>query len=272
MNGLMLLVAGVSLVLVGCSQNDSSGRSTADGAVTRAPASTAVIIESTPWPTASPVPPTATPKPPTPLTPSDLLGGNAVPAVPAGEPGKMSVVYVGRNVSVTYTELPVIIRNNTSSAVNHVELFAGAKDTSGKIVASGQSQGFHPTTIQPGGASLGFVFFSSQAVPQNANFDFSFQTFAPKTSGYAAADLKVTQANLVNGHIVGGATNGTGIAIEGSFGEAFCFDGSGTLVDSFGLDVHGPDRLEPGGSVTFDVGLGSASCPTFLVGVSAYYP
>jgi hypothetical protein len=232
---------------------------------------------------AGPVPstlPTSTATPaaapiPSPLKPSALLAGNAAPAVPDGAPGKMVVAVVGGFAPgvVTQTSVPVIIRNNTSKPVSHVELSAGAKDPNGKIIASGKSQGFHPATLQPGEAALGYVYFGSSVVPQDATFDFSLQTSAPATSSFAIADLNVTQANPINAHIIGGATNATGKTIEGPFSVgAFCFDANGTLTRQASTFANGPDKLESGASVTFDLSLGSAPCPQFLVGVSGYYP
>ena len=206
------------------------------------------------------------------LGPSATLAGNAMPLVPDGDPGKVVVVSVGTfNSDAFGTTVPVIIRNNSPSAITHVELAAGAKDSAGRIIGSGNSQDFHPGTLAPGQAALGYVYFQTKLGP-STSFDFSFETSEPSTSSFAIVDLDVTQANATGGHITGGASNATSKVVQGPFTVgAFCFDSNGQLTGEHGTGADGPNNLSTSGSVTFDVNLFGVDCSEFLVGVSGYY-
>jgi hypothetical protein len=57
------------------------------------------------------------------------------------------------------TSVPIVFRNNTSTAIAHVDVSAAAKDPTGKIVASGASQGTDPATVQPGQRAFAYIYF-----------------------------------------------------------------------------------------------------------------
>lgn len=217
---------------------------------------------------------------PAPITPADikasgLLGGNASPKVPAGDPGKVAVVLVGPVPTEQRPgfSVPIIVRNNTNKAVGRVEATGAARDATGKLIASGRSQGFDPVSMKPGELALGFVYYSpGTTIPSDTKFDFTIETSEPGAGRpFDLASLKLTEANLVGKRVVGTALNGTGKALEGPFGvHVFCFDVPGNLATSLG-GFATPDKLEPNGSVTFQVDLFDRPCSTFLVGVSGYY-
>jgi len=214
---------------------------------------------------------------------SGLLGGNASPDVPAGEPGKVVVVVVGpvpTDQSVLYS-VPIIIRNNTDKAVGRVAVTASALDASGKPVPGlsrdtkgnlatvAYSQGFQPVSIEPGQAALGAVYFRAKsAIPVDATFEFTIETSEP---GADSVSLKPTEANLAGGRVAGTAANTTGKPLKGPFeAHIFCFDDSGRLAAAVG-DYASPDRLDPDGTTPFRVDVAAVPCATFLVGVSTAF-
>jgi len=140
---------------------------------------------------ASAAPATAAPQ-------STLLAGNAHPQYSGGAAGQVSVVYQAPiEPQSTGTSVPIVFRNNTSAAIAHVEVAATAKDPTGKIVASGSSQGTEPSTVQPRQWALGYIYFEpGTKLAANDTLSFSFQTMPASTDSYNTAALQVTQTNL----------------------------------------------------------------------------
>lgn len=68
--------------------------------------------------------------------------------------------------------LPVAVRNGTNESITSVEVSGAPKDETGKILASGRSQGFSPAVVPAGGISLGYVFFSAK-LPTTAKLEFT---------------------------------------------------------------------------------------------------
>lgn len=82
---------------------------------------------------------------------SSFLAGNAHPQFPAGPAGQVSVVYQAPiSPQQNGTVVPIVLDNNSSKAVAHVDISGTAKDATGKIVGSGSSQGTSPSVINPG--------------------------------------------------------------------------------------------------------------------------
>lgn len=218
---------------------------------------------------------------------SGLLGGNASPEVPAGEPGKVAVVVVGpvpTDQSVLYS-VPIVIRNNTDKAVGRVAVTASAldaggrpvpglsRDTKGNLATVAYSQGFQPVSIEPGQAALGAVYFRAKStIPVDATFEFTVETSEPGADRpYDSVSLKPTDANLAGGQVAGTAANTTGKPLEGPFeAHIFCFDASGRFSAAV-VDYAGPPRLDTDGTAPFQVDVAAVPCTTFLVGVSTAF-
>lgn len=207
---------------------------------------------------------------PLPFNASGLLGGNAKPNFPAGEQGKVSVVQIGPMETDSGTLL-FAFRNNTSEGISHVDWTATAT-SGGKIVGTGSSQGGIPAQVQSGEVGLSYIYFdNAKAIPKDAKYEFTVETTPVDTSSYNTAPMKVTQANLVGGSIVGGATNATDAEATGPYSvEIYCFKGDkiqakhGTFAEQLG-------KIAPGGKVTFSEDLFGDKCPTFTVGVSGFF-
>lgn len=204
------------------------------------------------------------------------LAGNAKPTLGEGAPGKADVVASGKVIADAMgTTVPIALRNNTEDTISSIEVAGSAVDASGKILASGQSQGLNPAVVPPGGISLGYVYFSSTTkVPANAKMEFTVasQPVEEGTKPYFR-DLKVDQANLVGEAITGKATNTSQDTLNGPYAvRVTCFDAKGAMMDSQTTYASPSADIAAGQSVTFQVQFYGKKCPSFLLGVGGYGP
>lgn len=204
-----------------------------------------------------------------PFNASGLLGGNVTPTFGDGEPGEISVVHIGAKLA-DQGVLLFAFRNNTDEAIAHVDWTAAAR-SGGSVVGSGSSQGTSPSVVQPGEVALSYIFFDNiDAIPDDAEFEFSASPSKADTSSYNTAALKVTEANVVGESIVGAAVNEAGADTTGPFAVSiYCFDGDQMIDQMIGFTDQ-QDAVE-GATVTFSQDLYSTSCPSFVVGVSGYF-
>jgi hypothetical protein len=207
---------------------------------------------------------------PLPFNASGLLGGNAQPDFPDGEQGKVSVVQVGP-LNTDQGILLFAFRNNTSEGISHVDWSATAR-SGGKIVSTGSSQGTIPAQVQSGEVGLGYIFFeNSDAIPDDAEYEFTVETSPADTESYNTAPLKVTEANLSGDAIVGSATNQTGASTDGPFSVSiYCFEGD-NLLRYTGDYAEQDGPIADGGTVTFTADLYGEKCGSFAVGVGGYF-
>lgn len=206
---------------------------------------------------------------PQPFNASGLLGGNASPNLPDGEPGKVSVVQVG-SLLKDKSILLFAFRNNTDEAIGRADWSATAR-SAGSIIGSGSSQGITPVQIQPGEVGLAYIYFdTAETFPDDVEYEFQVKTSGVSTSLLAGAPLKVSEANLNGDAIVGGASNETGHDAQGPFmADVYCFDGD-NLVDQ-AMGAVDQDSAAPGDNVSFSVSLYDQQCTTFAVGVSGFF-
>jgi hypothetical protein len=207
---------------------------------------------------------------PLPFNASGLLGGNAKPKFPDGEPGKVSVVQIGPLEKDSGTLL-FAFRNNTGDGISHVD-WTGTATSGGKIVATGSSQGGIPAQVQSGEVGLAYIYFdNAKSIPKDAKYEFTVETTPVDASSYNTAPIKVTQANLAGGSIVGGATNETGAEVQGPYSVlVYCFKGD-KIQAQHQTFAEQDGNVAPGGKVTFSLDLFGDQCPTFTVGVGGYF-
>jgi len=211
-----------------------------------------------------------------PFNSSKLLGGNAAPNFPDGEPGKVSVVAQGtlaKSEGMNSGTLLIAYRNNTAAGISHVDFTVTAK-ADGKVVASGNSQsGSTPSQVQPGEAALDYIYFDNvSSVPDaGVTYEFTVKTMPADTSSYNTAALKVTQADNNGTAIIGAATNDTDAGVHGPFGVyAYCFDGENLsqLIQDYAPETG---DVAAGGQVAFTVNLYDKKCDTFALGVNGFF-
>jgi hypothetical protein len=206
------------------------------------------------------------------------LAGNAHPQFPAGAAGEVSVVYQGPiSPQQSGTVVPIVLDNNSSKAVAHVDISSTAKDASGKIVGSGDSQGTSPSVIKPGQWTLAYIYFEpATSLSSSDTLSFNVNTSPADTSSYNTAALQVTQANLSGSSITGGVQNTTGEVVTGPISvEFYCFDAAGHPVyqqRAFTAgSTAGSGDLAPNATDSFQTNFYDQQCPSFLVGASGYY-
>jgi hypothetical protein len=224
-------------------------------------------------PTAPPSSPDAAPSVESlPFNASGLLGGDASPEFPDGDPGEVSVVAIGPlETSALGGTLLFAFRNNTAASIAHVDWIATARNA-GAMVATGSSQGAIPAQVAPGEVGLAYIYFdNADAITDGAEYEFQVETSPADTSFYNTAPLKVTEVNVAGDSIVGAATNETGSEADGPFSvQVYCFDGDTILSQRLTFaEQSGP--IDDGGTVTFSVDLFGEPCPSFAVGVDGYF-
>jgi hypothetical protein len=207
-------------------------------------------------------------------TQSSFLAGNAHPQYPAGPVGKVSVVYQAPiSPQQNGTAVPIVLNNNSSKAVAHVDISGTAKNAAGKIVGSGSSQGTYPSVIEPGQWALAFIYFqSAEGLSPSDTMSFSVDITQADTSSYNTAAIQVTQANMSSGSITGGVQNTTGHVVTGPISvDVYCFDGNGHPFYEQGGFTSGSGDLATNASDSFQINLSDQQCPSYLVGASGYY-
>jgi hypothetical protein len=203
---------------------------------------------------------------------SNLLKGNAKPTFPAGAPGQVAVVSQGPLVvsPAGMALLPIAIRNNTKSAVAHIDMSASAS-LSGAVIATGRSQGTEPAQLAPGEAGLAFIYFEKSFKATGVTYDFKSETQPANKSSFNTASVQVTQANLVNGSVVGTAKNITGATLQGPYAvQVYCFTGN-QITNEQGSFADQDAELPAGGTLTYTANLYDTKCPSYLVGISGYF-
>lgn len=212
--------------------------------------------------------PTSVPLKPQDAQASSFIKGNGTPQFPDGEAGMISVVKVGKYDG----RLPVIIRNNTTSAVIRVEVSAVASDKDGKMLASGSDQGFKPNLVKPGEITMGYVYFDSAELPEDAKFE--FETSAEDSEGDFATfenirDLEVVDFSQVSNRAVGYLRNQYDEEVVGPISVvAYCFNDKNELLGMFS-DFTDKDNAAPGDTIPYQIDLGK-ECPIFLIAGSGY--
>lgn len=215
--------------------------------------------------------PTSNVVPVLPLSADTVLAGNAEPTFGLGKPHMLAILDRGPVTSDAsgMASMAVAFRNNSGQAVSHVDITATAS-IGGKIVATGKSTDTAPAQIRPGQVALAAISFQMK-VPTDATFEFGAQGTTADTSAYNTADLKVTQANLVGGTVVGTAVNDNQAAITGPYTvEVYCF-ARGKLAGVHGDYGSVTANLPHGATTPFRVDLFGAVCSRFEVGVSGYF-
>ena len=130
------------------------------------------------------------------LNASGFLAGSASPApIPAGTPGKVTVVVTGQ-VNNTETSggahVPIIIRNDTTAAVGDIVVTGQALDSSGNVANTVSSDGTWPSVLQPGQAALAYVHSSAGTLPTDGSFKFSVQS----SGDLSSVNLRIVSSSV----------------------------------------------------------------------------
>ncbi|MHB1403921.1 MAG: FxLYD domain-containing protein [Thermoleophilia bacterium] len=203
---------------------------------------------------------------------SRILVGNTWPSLPTGQANEVSIVAQGSQIDENGLSgaLPVVIRNNTSDPVIAISASATVRDAGGKLIASGQDQGFWPWLVNPGNIAIGYVFFSGDnfQIPAGAKIDFQLNS---KPTNYMSPslgkkDLTISETNDTGSNIIGTLKNNT--EYKAALPEVYmmCFDSSGKPI-SDANSFATPNEIEPGGTASFELNYSRLqSCPIYLIG------
>ena len=92
--------------------------------------------------------------------------------------------------------MPIAIRNNTAHPVTQIAAQGALHDASGKPVATGSDQGFHPALLQPGEVALGFIYLGvGSSVPSGSTMTVQVSSRPSSSPSTYRADLVVTEVN-----------------------------------------------------------------------------
>jgi len=200
---------------------------------------------------------------------SELLQGNASPPFPAGSPGGIAVVATGSALGDDGA-LPLVVRNNTADAAYGIAA-TGRALQGGKLVGSGESQGFQPAVVQPGEVAIGYVYFGD-TVPDGATFELAATADDEPGEIVPEVGLPVTELNLLKGQfgntIVGTVTSPLDHAVDQKASAlAMCFDEAGKPLSTHSGYTDG-EQLPAKGTASFSIDLFDDPCPVYLVGSS----
>lgn len=222
-------------------------------------------------------PPLKNPPPPLDARSSNYLKGNASPPLPPGEPDKIAVI--AKADKVENDILPVVVRNNTRETVIRIQIAANVRDGSGKLIASGEDQGFSPNMVNPGEIALGYVYFGIGSKLSSGD---QLELIARATPLSEAQfenirDIEITELNKVaqraygqdSFKIVGSVLNSQNETVTGPIGiDGMCFDNGGKPLSHVSAFAQ-PDTLQPSGISTFSIDL-FKDCPVYLVSGSGF--
>ncbi len=201
-----------------------------------------------------------------------VFWGTAHPVVPLGARGKLSIVatVVGADMHEVY----VMVRNNSKRIYTNIGV-SGPMFSSGQIAGAGSSQGLHPAVVVPGQVALGYVYFQDP-IPTGATFKLTLSAEPGAHSGIRA--VGIATANFVGpddaGYLslAGTTVNRGKVNVSAPIAvDVFCFSSGGQLLGVGGRDfASGPDPLPPKAQGSFEINLGRAMCPSFLVAASGF--
>jgi hypothetical protein len=208
---------------------------------------------------------------------SPYVGGNASPRLPAGAPGRLSVVARGPGRSAVGTVIPIVVRNNTARTVIRISVSATALSANGQLLATGKDQTLNPNIVKPGEIAFGIVYFEDVSLPANARFRFNLTSTAPANVQFEnIRDLIVLGSQRIQERVVGMLRNGYPVRVTGPIGASVaCFSSSGRLL-YIADDFTDQDQVAPRGTLPFQVdttppyGTTGMSCSKYLVGASGF--
>ena len=264
MKRVAIAAAAAILVLAGCSstsdeQSDKGPSTTASGGAATESTTTTAAKGKGAEPTTSA---------------ALFVSGN--PAIGPGEPGKLSVVAVGKPKGEMGSTVPVVFRNNTKDTLTSLELSGTARGADGSLIGSGEDQGIEPFIVNPGEWAFGYVYFDT-ALPADAKIEVTARGDEAKgsISLFDKIPLKVSEVNLVKQEF---GDNYVGIVVNTSDEKALdsgsvliaCFDAASQPIGVLSGTTDG--EISKGGTASFSVDTYSSDgqCASYAVGASGY--
>ena len=197
---------------------------------------------------------------------SPYVGGNASPQLPTGHPGRIAVIARARYRAGDFA---ITVRNNTPTTVMDIRVEAVAiSAASGKVVATGTSQGLHPFVVRPGEISFGYVYFPGTAdsgFPPNTRFKLTTIRPSARTNfrDLLIAHSTLDQTLITGDGVTGVARNPRAVPLKTDSAIAACFTETGKLLYTYAQEQN-QARVRPHGVLRFIVGVYDV-CPVYLV-------
>lgn len=269
-----VVVLGVlALLAIGCGGDDGSGdeqSSSSSASASEVDETTTTEVDET----------TTTEEPTTTTTEPEVapLPANANPAVAVeggvefgpGTAGELTVVAQAASLDRTGS-LPVVVRNMTDEPLAAIEATGTARDGAGGLVASGQSQGFQPFVVGPGEIAFGYVYFTTDGVPDGSTFEIAVTGDDPDDLFAGSIDLTVVEYNRTADSVIGVLRNDSSSPVSGPISvDMLCVDAANVPLESR-RDYAEPDEAAPGATVSFSVDFfGDPPCDRFLLGGNGF--
>ena len=210
----------------------------------------------------------ASPAPTVAIDASPYIGGEGYTLLSPGEPDSLTVVAQG---PYDGNILPIIVRNNTSESLYDVGALGIARDASGTLIATGEDQRFEPSTIEPGGLALGYVYLDGVELPSDATYEFELSAETPESGTPYFANVVIQEATFLSDRVVGIANNSNEFPVTGPVSiylACLAADGS---IGSFHTSFADKEAADTGEDIPFQVPLyNNEDCSTFVVALGAY--
>jgi hypothetical protein len=200
---------------------------------------------------------------------SPYLVGAGVPLLPAGRPGVLDVIAVGAPVKWF---VPIVLRNNTDQTMVLNNVHGIARDSSGALIATGETGSFiSPSVIPVYQVAIAVVYFNSlHHLPPATVLAFELDA-EPATASLFRQDLEIDNATPGEDSIVGLARNATDEPLMGQVSViGVCFDADGAIQGWY-QGFGNQSDLDPGETAPFDARFdGMGPCDGFLLGASGF--
>lgn len=252
----VLVVAALAAAGCGSSDDEASQAEPASGSTDSSSQSTEQATTTTdPGPAA----PDASPY-------VEAFGDVSAVSLAAGEPDKVSIIVSGTTIDQSGS-VNIIVRNNTDDEVGPIEITGTARDDAGKLVGSGESQGFQPQVVAPGEIAYGYVYFDTELA--GATLQYDFRVNAQPVGDYFFP-LTITEINNTGTQIIGTVSNDNEVDVTGPISvDVLCFGPDGNIVDAVSSYVE-QDELAEGDTGSFAIDLFDTECAIGLVASSGY--
>lgn len=197
-------------------------------------------------------------------------------SIPEGQPGQLSVVFVGTPRGDYGSTVPVVVRNNTSDAVQDIEINGTARGADGSLAGSGSSQGFEPAILKSGEWGFGYIYFDTSLAADVTVEATARGDEATDDGFFDRVPVLPTEVNTVPGEFggrsyVGIVSNPGDKTVTDSLNIYIgCFDADSNLIDVFSGYADGEVVSNGTASFSIDTGSDAPECAALVVGASGY--
>jgi hypothetical protein len=164
------------------------------------------------------------------------------------------------------SRLPIIVHNNTRSAIEDVSVEGTVFDSSGVLFAVGGALGIDPGWIVSGGIGVGYLYFDGIELPAESVVEMTVSYEASQSRGsLSSLEAQVAEWNQVDDRIVGFLANPHSIeVIEPIAIIAVCLTDDGSIT-SYSSSFAESASIPVGGQIPFQVTLDTNVCTHIII-------